>query len=69
MTSSIYGTSGQSGPVSAYSAQQSAKTDKTNKNKTASTVTTKEWKPVSEGSSLIPTTKDGYGTVVGDVKL
>ena len=69
MTSSIYGTSGQSGPVSAYSAQQSVKTDKTNKNKTASTVTTKEWKPVSEGSSLIPTTKDGYGTVVGDVKL
>lgn len=28
-----------------------------------------EWQPVSSSSSLVPTVKDGYGTVVGDVKL
>lgn len=32
-------------------------------------VTVKEYKPLSSTSSLIPTQKDGYGTVVGDVNL
>lgn len=67
MTNSIYGISGTQTPVSAYSAQQSAKKEKPNK--TASSVETKTWKGVSAGSSLIPTEKAGYGTVVGDVQL
>ena len=29
----------------------------------------KEWKPLASGSSLIPTQKAGYGTVIGDVEL
>lgn len=40
--------------------------------KTASksdTVKVSDWKPVSEESSLAPTTKAGYGTVVGNVEL
>ena len=69
MTNSIYGTSGPGGSVSAYSAQQSVRSEKSNKTRTVSSVETKEWKPVSEKSSLVPTTKEGYGTVVGDVKL
>ena len=69
MTNSIYGTSGPQGAVSAYSAQRSAKQERSNKPGPASTVDTKDWKPVQEKSSLIPTVKDGYGTVVGDVKL
>ena len=69
MTNSIYGTSGPAGSVSAYSAQQSVKQEKPNKAKTVSSVETKDWKPVSEKSSLVPVTKEGYGTVVGDVKL
>lgn len=28
-----------------------------------------EWKPLTAGSSLIPTTKEGYGTVIGNVEL
>ena len=67
VTNSIYGISGAQTPVSAYSAQQSAKKEKSNK--TASSVETKSWKGVSAGSSLIPTEKAGYGTVVGDVQL
>ena len=67
VTSSIYGVAGSQSAVSAYSAQQSAKKDKTNK--TASSVETKTWKGVSSESSLVPTTKAGYGTVVGDVNL
>ncbi len=67
MTNSIYGVSGASAAAYAYSTQQSPKKDKTEK--TASSVETKEWKGVSSGSSLIPTTKAGYGTVVGDVNL
>ena len=67
MTNSIYGVGGTSSPISAYSAQQSAKKDKVNK--TASSVETKSWKGVSSDSSLIPTEKDGYGTVVGNVNL
>ena len=67
MTNSIYGVGGTQSPVSAYSSQQSAKKDKADK--TASSVETKSWKGVSSNSSLIPTEKDGYGTVVGDVNL
>ena len=69
MTNSIYGTSGPAGSVSAYSAQQSVRKEQSNKAKTVSSVETTEWKPVSEKSSLVPVTKEGYGTVVGDVKL
>ena len=69
VTNSIYGSTAATATVSAYSAQQSAKPDKTNTTKSASAVTSKDWKPASEKSSLIPTAKDGYGTVVGDVKL
>ncbi|MBQ0027293.1 MAG: hypothetical protein KBS96_01700 [Lachnospiraceae bacterium] len=32
-------------------------------------VKVKEWKPVNTSSPLVPTTKEGYGTVIGDVKL
>lgn len=68
VTNSIYGTSGASTPVSAYSAQsRSVSGEQTNK--TTQTVGAKDWKPVSENSSLIPTEKAGYGTVVGDVQL
>ncbi len=67
MTSSIYGVAGSQSAASAYLAQQSAKKDKTNK--TASSVETKSWKSVSPESSLVPTTKAGYGTVVGNVNL
>ena len=66
VTNSIYGL-GASSPVSAYSAQQSAKKDKPDKS--TSQVETKAWNKVSAESSLIPTEKAGYGTVVGDVKL
>ena len=67
VTNSIQGST-QAPALSAYSAQQSAKTDKP-KTAAKSGVTSKDWKPVSEKSSLIPTAKEGYGTVVGDVKL
>ncbi|MCR5475751.1 MAG: DUF6033 family protein [Lachnospiraceae bacterium] len=68
MTNSIYGAGGAaSSPISAYSAQQSARKDRPNK--TATAAEAKAWKPVSSASSLIPTEKAGYGTVVGDVNL
>lgn len=66
MTSSIYGM-GATTPVSAYSSQQSAKKDKANPK--SSSVETRTWKGVASDSSLIPTEKAGYGTVVGDVNL
>ena len=65
MTNSIYGVSGAMSPVSAYSAQQSVKKEKPD----STAAETKEWKPVPEKSSLIPTEKTGYGTTVGDVNL
>ena len=37
--------------------------------KSGSNAGSKDWKPVSENSSLVPTTREGYGTVIGDVKL
>lgn len=56
-----------------YQNSQQAKTENRKETgKTASksdTVKVSEWKPVSEGSSLAPTTKAGYGTVVGNVEL
>ncbi|MCR5589990.1 MAG: DUF6033 family protein [Lachnospiraceae bacterium] len=64
MTNSIFGV-GASPPVSAYSQQQSVRKEKP----VSEAVETKEWKPVSEKSSLIPTVKAGYGTTVGDVNL
>ena len=69
MTNSIYGTSGANVPVSAYSANQTQRAGKTKNTDTASSVTTKEWKGAAEGSSLVPTDKAGYGTVVGNVNL
>ena len=68
VTNSIYGTAGASSPVSAYSAQ-SKPVRKDQPNKAAETVSKSDWKPVSGNSSLIPTEKAGYGTVVGDVQL
>lgn len=44
----------------------SSSTDAAKKN---SDVKVSEWKPVSQNSSLTPTTKEGYGTVIGDVQL
>ena len=56
-----------------YQNTQQAKTENRKETgKTASKsdkVKVSEWKPVSEGSSLAPTTKAGYGTVVGNVEL
>ena len=56
-----------------YQNSQQVKTENRKETgKTASksdTVKVSEWKPVSEGSSLTPTTKAGYGTVVGNVEL
>ena len=56
-----------------YQNTQQAKTENRKETgKTASksdTVKVSEWKPVSKGSSLAPTTKAGYGTVVGNVEL
>ena len=39
------------------------------KNSSSTNTTISEWKPVSKNSPLVPTTKAGYGTVVGDVEL
>ena len=67
MTNPIYGIPGAKAPVNAYSAQQSVKKTKTDKS--TSSTGSKDWKPVSSKSPLVPTVKDGYGTVVGDVEL
>ncbi len=60
----------------AYGAQKTANNNagKANDAKAAektgsNTVAFKEWKPLASGSSLIPTQKAGYGTVIGDVGL
>lgn len=47
------------------------KTDETNSSQTKSTdkVKTTPFKTISSGSSLIPTVKEGYGNVIGDVEL
>lgn len=56
-----------------YQNSRQVKTEKRKETgKTASksgTVKVSDWKPVSEESSLAPTTKAGYGTVVGNVEL
>lgn len=67
MTNSIGSIYGASAALSAYSAKQSDKKEKVNN--TGSGVEERTWKGVSSESSLIPTEKAGYGTVVGDVKL
>ena len=67
MTNSISSIYGASASYQAYSAKQPD--SKEQSKKTGSTVETKTWKGVSSESSLIPTTKSGYGTVVGDVNL
>ncbi len=67
MTSSINSIYGASSALSAYSASQSEKKEQVNKSE--SSVETKTWKGISSESSLVPTEKAGYGTVVGDVKL
>ncbi len=67
MTNSISSIYGASASLSAYSATKSDKKEQSKK--TESAVETKEWKGLTSESSLIPTTKTGYGTVIGDVKL
>lgn len=42
---------------------------KTGIDKNANDVKVSEWKPIAPDSSLVPTTKDGYGVVVGNVEL
>ena len=37
------------------------------KDKSTANTTVSEWKSISKNSPLIPSTKAGYGTVVGDV--
>ncbi len=50
--------------------KQVSKTNSDSKSAGAnSDVKVSEWKPVSSGSSLSPTVKEGYGTVIGDVNL
>ena len=39
------------------------------KDKSTANITVSEWKSISKNSPLIPSTKAGYGTVVGDVEL
>ena len=39
------------------------------KDKSTANITVSEWKSISKNSPLIPSTKAGYGTVVGDVAL
>ena len=39
------------------------------KKQSAANTTISEWKPVSKNSALVPVTKAGYGTVIGDVEL
>lgn len=49
---------------------ESKATEKVNSNRSSSSeVKVKEFSPLSSASSLIPTTKAGYGTVIGDVEL
>ncbi len=67
MTNSISSIYGASASLSAYSTPKSDKKEQSKKAESA--VETKEWKGLTSESSLIPTTKAGYGTVVGDVKL
>lgn len=51
--------------------QTAKSSDSSNKNtgNVDGDVKVSEWQPVNSSSSLVPTVKDGYGTVVGDVKL
>ncbi len=44
-----------------------AKGDKVSKD--SSEIKTNAWKPIDTASSLVPTVKNGYGTVIGDVEL
>ncbi len=67
VTNSINSIYGASASLSAYSTPKPDKKEQSKK--TDSAVETKEWKGLTSESSLIPTTKAGYGTVIGDVKL
>lgn len=76
MTGNVYGVSSYQQMNQAWKSQSARKeeksTDYTGKNdKTTgkTDIEVKEWKPVSSQSSLVPTTKSGYGTVIGDVNL
>ncbi len=76
MTGNVYGVSSYQQMNQAWKSQSARKeeksTDYTGKNDKATGKTdieVKEWKPVSSQSSLVPTTKSGYGTVIGDVNL
>lgn len=76
MTGNVYGVSSYQQMNQAWKSQFAKKeeksTDYTGKNNKAAGKTdieVKEWKPVSSQSSLVPTTKSGYGTVIGDVNL
>lgn len=49
--------------------KEGAKAAETTNTKTKDEVKVSEWKPLSNNSPLVPTSKAGYGTVIGDVEL
>lgn len=76
MTGNITGISAYAQANQVWSSNQKSKTEKKENIKKADAyvkndgnVKISEWKPLDQTSSLIPTTKDGYGTVIGDVQL
>ena len=76
MAGNVYGVSSYQQMNQAWKSQSAQKeeraaeyTGKTGKTSGKSEIEVKEWKTVKAQSALIPTTKDGYGTVIGDVKL
>lgn len=48
---------------------ESAQTSEKKADASTGKVKYSEWKPIDTKSALVPKTKDGYGTVIGDVKL
>lgn len=76
MAGSVYGVSGYQQTNQAWKSNSAAKTEKSTYSgqreaagKTGSDVKVSEWKPISEKSPMAPVSKDGYGTVIGDVEL
>ena len=76
MTSNFYGVSSYQQTNQIYNNYQTDKTKKSSETEQSTTtaksngeVEVSEWKPIKMNSPLVPTTKAGYGTVIGDVSL
>lgn len=76
MAGNVYGVSAYQQANQAWKSNSASKTEKNISSdsreaaeKTGSGVKVSEWKPISGKSSLAPVSKEGYGTVIGDVEL